>query len=39
MTRKNAGASIGNYKLTIDYDTGDISCSGGAEDTCTKLGF
>ncbi len=39
MTRKGAGASIGNYKLTINYDTGNISCSGGATGTCTKLGF
>jgi len=39
MTRKNAGASIGNYTLTINYDTGDINCTGGAAGTCRRLGF
>lgn len=40
MTRKNAGASIGNYTITIDYDDGDFTCSdGGASGTCQKLGM
>lgn len=39
MTRSNAGGAIGNYTLRINYDAGDIICSGGAGDTCIKLGF
>lgn len=39
MTRSNAGGAIGNYTVRINYDAGDITCSGGAGDTCIKLGF
>jgi len=39
MARSGAGAAIGNYSLTIDYTTGDITCGGGAAGTCAKLGF
>ena len=37
ITRSGAGVSIGNYTLTINYDSGTITCAGGAANTCTKL--
>lgn len=37
MLRSGAGGSIGAYTLTVNYDSGDIKCSGGAANTCTKL--
>jgi prepilin-type N-terminal cleavage/methylation domain-containing protein len=34
----NQNAGFGNYTLYIQVD-GDITCSGGARDTCSKLGY